>query len=94
MKGFIGIVEIAVIVSMILTAITQVIVPFFKGTPMFPIFHRKRRKLERKLESMREQLTEAELVSQISEHQARLEDLRRREQCSKLHVVNSDRNGE
>lgn len=59
-------------VVLMLTGVTQVVIPLWRGTPLFPIL-RSERKLEGELEEVRQQKIEADLQARIKRERDELE---------------------
>lgn len=57
--------EIVVSVLVFAFFVTQVVVPIWKGTILMPFFRRTAKDLERNLAEAKEELTEAEIESEI-----------------------------
>jgi hypothetical protein len=57
--------EFVVVVLILAILITQIIFPFMRGTPIFPIF-RKEAVLSAKLEDVKQQVVEKDLTDQIT----------------------------
>ena len=67
--------ELALALFIILVIGTQIIVPFFRGTLMFPIL-RKEAKLEGELAEVREDIHVAELENKVAEERRKAATLR------------------
>lgn len=64
MFNLLTVIELAGWAVLILTSVTQVVVPLWRGTPLFPIL-RSERKLEGELEEVHQQKIEADLQERI-----------------------------
>ncbi len=61
-----GIFEISAIAVLVWVAATQVLLPFAKGTRLFPLFSREA-KLRRELEALEEKMKEQQIERKIEE---------------------------
>jgi hypothetical protein len=59
------ILEFVLVALILITLITQIILPFMRGTPIFPIF-RKEAVLLKKLEEVNQQVVEKNLTDKIT----------------------------
>ena len=67
---FIEVVQALLILAILAIAIFQVFIPLYKETPLFPLFRKKRRELEKELVEEKQVSVEDELKKEISqEHQ-------------------------
>lgn len=64
-------IEAAIAVMILVTIVTQIIVPFFNGTPIFPAL--QRHGLEAKLEQAKQAVQIAEVEKQIADLQRQIE---------------------
>ncbi len=60
----------------IIFAATQIVIPLWRGTPIFPIF-RKERKLVKELSEAKGEVREAELVKNIHEERKQAEEIKK-----------------
>ena len=74
---FAEVVELTIMTIFTLLMVTQVIVPLWRGTKIFPLF-RKQRKLEKDLVSAREETLEAQIEKRTTDERKRGERTRRR----------------
>ena len=72
----VAVLEIALAVLVVLTGVTQLVVPLWRGPPVFPLFRRER-KLEAELADASEEVVEADLERQIAEKRRLAERTRR-----------------
>lgn len=68
--------EYLVFVLIALVFVTQVFVPMWQGTKIFPIFRSRQRRLETELVETREEVHEAELERALEEEKGRVIQLR------------------
>lgn len=68
--------ELVVTVLLLYLGVTQVVLPLWRSTPLFPIFRREGR-LQHELAEATERVVEADLERQISETTRRAESVRR-----------------
>ena len=68
--------ELVVTVSLLYLGVTQVVLPLWRGKPLFPIFRRERR-LQHDLAEATENVVEAELEKRIAETAQKAESVRR-----------------
>ena len=68
--------ELVVTVSLLYLGVTQVVLPLWRDTPLFPIFRRERR-LQHDLAEATENVVEAELEKRIAETAQKAESVRR-----------------
>lgn len=73
--NIVAVFELALAVLVVLAGITQIVLPLWRGTPLFPLF-RTERKLEAELEEAREEVVEADLRKQIEETRRKAENVR------------------
>lgn len=73
---FVTLLELLVAVSLLYFGGTQVVLPLWRNTPLFPIFRRERR-LQHELVEATENVVEAELEKEIVETTERAESVRR-----------------
>ena len=73
---FLRYLELGIIVVLLLIFATQVFIPMWRGTKVFPIFRSRERQLESKLTELREEAHAAELEHVVEEEQSRVTDLR------------------
>ena len=66
--GFEGLLALAILV----VAYSQILLPLFRGTPMFPFF-RRRPKLERELERVTEEIEDRDLAARLAERRRELD---------------------
>ena len=66
-----------IIAFVVLTVATQVVLPAFSGTVLFPFFRRRRRELEKKLAGAREEVAEAQIEREVAQVTTRADALRR-----------------
>ena len=76
---FLRYLEFLVIAVVLLIFATQVFMPMWRGTKVFPIFRSKQRQLESQLTELREDAQAAELEHVVEEEQGRVTDLRGKE---------------
>lgn len=69
--------EISVLVLVAAILITQIIVPIWKGTPLFPIFRKSRKQVEAELRTARGSLEEATIRRETSEVRQRAKETQR-----------------
>ena len=69
-------VEYLVFALILLVFATQVFVPMWRGTKVFPIFRSRQRELEAELTQTREEAHEAELEHTLKEERGRVTQLR------------------
>jgi len=69
-------VELVVMASLLYLGVTQVILPLWRDTPLFPMFRRERR-LQHDLAEATENVVEAELEKRIAETAQKAESVRR-----------------
>ena len=69
--------ELVAATLLIYLGITQVVLPLWRDTPLFPAFGRERR-LERELAEATEKVVEAKLEEQIAQTAQKAESVRRR----------------
>lgn len=67
-------VEAAFAAMVLVTIVTQIVLPFLNGTPIFPAL--QRHGLEAKLEQAKQEVRIAELEKQLAGLQQRAEDIR------------------
>lgn len=72
----VALVELVVAVLLLYFGITQVILPLWRDTPLFPMF-RKERHLQHNLAEATEQVVEAELEREIARTTQKAESVRR-----------------
>ena len=82
--------DFVLIALVLLTVVTQIILPVTFGTALFPFF-RRRRKLEQQLTEAREEVVEAKLEREVAQITKRADALRR-SQAS--HTGSGERAGE
>lgn len=68
--------EYLVFALIALVFVTQVFVPMWRGTKVFPIFRSRQRRLEAELTQTREEAHEAELEHTLEEERSRVTQLR------------------
>lgn len=51
----------------IVTMITQIIIPLWNDRPIFPMFHKRKKKLEKKLKDLNELSDDEKLAAQVIE---------------------------
>ena len=73
---FLALIELVVVVSLLCLGVTQVVLPLWQGTPLFPRFRREGR-LQHELAEANENVTEAELEKDIAEKTREAESVRR-----------------
>jgi len=73
---FLRYLEFLVIAVVLLIFATQVFIPMWRGTKVFPIFRSRQRQLESKLTEIREEAHAAELEHVVEEEQGRVTDIR------------------
>lgn len=73
--------EFVALALLILVFATQIVVPFLRGTPTFPIF-RKERKLMSELTRAMEKVAEVELEQRIKEEKERAGAIKGEKQCN------------
>jgi hypothetical protein len=72
---FLRYLEFFVIAVILLIFVTQVFIPMWRGTKVFPIFRSRQRALESKLTELREEAHAAELEHVVEEEQGRVTDI-------------------
>ena len=72
----VALVELVVMALLLYLGVTQVILPLWRGTPLFPMFRREGR-LQHDLTEATEKVVEAELESKIVETTQKAESVRR-----------------
>lgn len=68
------------VAGLILFLTSQILVPGYKGTPLFPMFRRKTQAREYRLAELREEVELLNLDQQIEEAEARVHELRTKRQ--------------
>ena len=71
-----GALELLAYVALLYIALTQVVLPLFRGTPLFPLFHSGERKLEQALADANEEVLSAALQKKVEERRAEAEKIR------------------
>lgn len=71
----VALLELVVVTSLLYLGVTQVILPLWRDTPLFPMFRRERR-LQHKLAEATEKVVEAELEKRIAETTRTAESVR------------------
>lgn len=61
---FLVVAQLAIVAFIILFMVSQIIIPFFRGTVMFPIFS-KEVVLQKELEEVKQESVEADMISEI-----------------------------
>lgn len=72
----VALLELVVIASLLYLGVTQMVLPLWRDTPLFPMFRRERR-LQHELAEATEEVVEAELEKKIVETAQRAESVRR-----------------
>ena len=72
------ILEYAVTVLILLIIFTQILIPIYRGTQLFPFFRRERN-LENRLQSVKQDVLEAELEVQVLETKKRVSEMKKQE---------------
>lgn len=70
-------IEFLLFVTLVAVVATQVIAPLWRGTPVFPMFQKGRRRLEEELSQARETSEEAHLEQEVKEEKERTRRIRR-----------------
>lgn len=68
--------EIVLVALVVLAGVTQLVVPLWRGTPLFP-FVRRERRLEAELSEAREEVIEVKLEQRIRQEREAAERLRK-----------------
>lgn len=69
---FLSLVQFVAIALLLAFALTQVILPMLKGTPLFPMFRKSRNELESKASELRGELEDQELAKEVSKLEKKL----------------------
>lgn len=72
----VALLELVVVALLLYLGISQVVLPLWRDTPLFPMFRRERR-LQHELAEATEKVVEAELEKKIAETTQRAESVRR-----------------
>lgn len=78
--GILRLLEVAVFLIGAVILVTQVIVPLFKGTSLFPFFRKERREVFEELEEIATELEDQELRSDLEEFKKHLTQEQKDEQ--------------
>jgi len=71
-----AVLELVLVALVVLVGVTQLVVPLWRGTPLFP-FGRRERRLEVDLAEAREEVVEAKLEQEIGREHETAERLRK-----------------
>ena len=71
--SFLRVLELVGFTLLVLVAVTQLVIPLWRGTPLFPLFRREG-KLEGELERARQVRLEAELRERIERERRNIEE--------------------
>ena len=87
----VALVELVVTALLLYLGVSQVVLPLWRDTPLFPMFRRERR-LQHELAEATEKVVEAELEEKIAEKTQKAESVRRRAPRSTGSTSESSRN--